>query len=129
MQAGKWGRVVNFTGGSEPRAINAGNAAKAVVHAWAKGLSREVAKKGITVNKIKPGRIISDQVLRVWPTEADQLAFETEIPIGRFGQAEEVVVAGVFLCSPVARYVTGASIPVDSGFSHCAFRGRCCDLG
>src|SRR5690349_12267636 len=46
----KWGRIVNITGKSEPEHLNAAFSAKAAVHAWAKGLSRDIGKYGITVN-------------------------------------------------------------------------------
>jgi 3-oxoacyl-[acyl-carrier protein] reductase len=55
----KWGRIINITGKSEPEGLNAAFAAKAAVHAWAKGLSREIGQHGITVNCIPPGRIMS----------------------------------------------------------------------
>ena len=64
MRAGRWGRIVNITGKSEPDNVNGAFCAKAAVHSWAKGLSREVGKDGITVNCIPPGRILSDQILR-----------------------------------------------------------------
>src|SRR5215216_2795622 len=64
-----FGRIVNITGSSEPRGLNAANSAKAAVHAWAKGLSREVARHGITINSIQPGRIMSEQIVRMHPTE------------------------------------------------------------
>ena len=57
MIARKWGRIINITGKSEPEGINGAFCAKAAMHAWAKGLSREVGKHGITVNCIPPGRI------------------------------------------------------------------------
>ncbi len=50
MMAKKWGRIVNITGKSEPEGLNGAFAAKAAMHSWAKGLSREVGKHGITVN-------------------------------------------------------------------------------
>src|SRR5262245_61365037 len=50
MLARKWGRIINITGKSEPEGINGAFCAKAAIHAWAKGLSREVGKFGITVN-------------------------------------------------------------------------------
>ena len=55
MMASKWGRIVNITGKSEPEGLNGAFAAKAAMHSWAKGLSREVGKHGITVNCIPPG--------------------------------------------------------------------------
>ena len=72
MKANGWGRIVNITGTSEPRSLNAANSAKAAVHAWAKGLSREMAKHGITINSIQPGRIMSEQIVRFHPTEEDR---------------------------------------------------------
>ena len=117
-----FGRIVNVTGSSEPRGLNAANSAKAAVHAWAKGLSREVARHGITVNSIQPGRIMSEQIVRMHPTEENRREFaEREIPIGRFGQPEELANLVVFLASPLAGYITGTVIPVDGGMSRFAF--------
>jgi NAD(P)-dependent dehydrogenase (short-subunit alcohol dehydrogenase family) len=62
-----WGRIINITGKSEPDRLNAAFAAKAAMHAWAKGLSRDVGKYGITVNSIPPGRIMSEQIRRNYP--------------------------------------------------------------
>ena len=118
----RFGRIVNITGSSEPRGLNAANSAKAAVHAWAKGLSREMAKHGITVNSIQPGRIMSEQIVRMHPTEEDRRKFSQEnIPMGRFGEAEELANLAVFLSSPLAGYVTGTVIPVDGGMSRFAF--------
>src|SRR6202008_1298615 len=69
MIARKWGRIVNITGKSEPEGLNGAFAAKAAMHAWAKGLSREVGKHGITVNSIPPGRIDSEQIRRNYSPE------------------------------------------------------------
>jgi 3-oxoacyl-[acyl-carrier protein] reductase len=122
MKRHGFGRIVNITGSSEPRGINVANSAKAAVHAWAKGLSRDVAKHGITINSIQPGRITSEQILRMHPTEADRRQFaEQNIPAGRFGEAGELAVLAVFLCSPLAGYITGTVIPVDGGMSRFAF--------
>ena len=118
----RFGRIVNVTGSSEPRGINAANSAKAAVHAWAKGLSREVAPHGITINSIQPGRILSEQILRMHPTEDNRREFsEREIPLGRFGEPSELAVLAVFLASPLAGYITGTVIPVDGGMSKFAF--------
>ncbi len=116
-----WGRIVNLTGTSEPYNINAANPSKAAVHAWAKGLSREVAKHGITVNCLQPGRISSEQMLRMHPTEEKRRAFVQEVPISRFGEPCELADLAVFLASPRASYITGTVIPVDGGLSRFAF--------
>ena len=122
MIAGRWGRIVNITGSSEPRGINAANSAKAAVHAWAKGLSREMAKHNITINSLQPGRIMSEQIVRFHPTEEDRRRFSEEhIPMGRFGEPEELANLVVFLASPLAGYITGTVIPVDGGMSRFAF--------
>lgn len=118
----RFGRVINITGTSEPRGLNAANSAKAAVHAWAKGLSREVAKHGVTINSIQPGRILTEQIERMYPTEEERRRFsEQNIPAGRFGEPEELAVLAVFLASPLAGYITGTVIPVDGGMSRFAF--------
>jgi len=121
MIAQKWGRIINITGKSEPDRINAAFAAKAAVHAWAKGLSREVGRHGITVNSIAPGRIISEQILRLYPEEERRKYAEREIPVGEYGQPEDLAVLAAFLASPLARYMTGTVIPVDGGLRRYQF--------
>lgn len=122
MRARGWGRVVNFTGTSEPRMLNAAFTAKAAVHVWAKGLSRDVAPFGITVNSLQPGRIHSEQMRKRYPTpELEREHAQAEIPMGRFGEPEEIGALAVFLASGLASFVTGAVIPVDGGASRFAF--------
>ena len=121
MIARKWGRIINITGKSEPEGLNAAFSAKAGIHAWAKGLSREIGKHGITINCIPPGRIISEQILRNYPPEYRKKHAEEEIPVGEYGQPEDLAVLAVFLASPVARYITGAVIPVDGGLRRYSF--------
>ncbi len=115
MIARKWGRIVNLTGKSEPEGINGAFCAKAAMHSWSKGLSREVGKHGITVNCIPPGRIISEQILRNYTPEYRAWQSEHEIPVGEYGQPEDIANLVCFLASPRARYITGAVIPVDGG--------------
>ena len=110
-----WGRIINITGKSEPEGVNGAFCAKAAMHSWAKGLSREVGKHGITVNSIPPGRILSEQILRNYAPEYRAWQSEHEIPVGEYGQPEDIAYLVCFLCSPLARYVTGTVIPVDGG--------------
>lgn len=117
----RWGRIVNVTGKSEPEHLNAAFAAKAAMHAWAKGLSREVGQYGITVNSIPPGRIMSEQIRRNYPEDYRERFAETEIPVRYWGEPEDLAVVAVFLASPLARYVTGAVIPVDGGLRRYQF--------
>ncbi len=116
-----WGRIINITGKSEPEGLNAAFSAKAGIHAWAKGLSRELGKHGITINCIPPGRILSEQIRRNYPEEYRKEHAAKEIPVGRYGEPEELACLAVFLASPVASYITGAVIPVDGGLKRYAF--------
>lgn len=117
MQERLWGRIINITGGKEPHGgVSASNAAKAAVHAWAKGLSRDIGKFGININCIGPGRIHSEQIdQRMYPTAESQANFAKGIPVGVFGEPYDVAYMVAFLCSPKARYVTGEHIYVDGG--------------
>jgi 3-oxoacyl-[acyl-carrier protein] reductase len=121
MMARKWGRIVNITGKSEPEGLNGAFAAKAAMHAWSKGLSREVGRHGITVNSIPPGRIMSEQILRNYPPEYRKKQSEEEIPVGEYGQPADIANLVCFLVSPLARYITGAVIPVDGGLRRYQF--------
>jgi 3-oxoacyl-[acyl-carrier protein] reductase len=117
----KWGRIINITGKSEPEGLNAAFAAKAAVHAWAKGLSREIGQHGITVNCIPPGRIMSEQIRRNYPEDYRKHFAEEEIPVRYWGEPEDLAVLAVFLASPLARYITGTVIPVDGGLKRYQF--------
>ncbi len=91
------------------------------MHAWAKGLSREVGRHGITVNSIGPGRIMSEQIRRNYSEEERARFSAAEIPLGRYGEPEELAVLAVFLASPLASYITGTLIPVDGGLRRYSF--------
>jgi len=117
----KWGRIINISGKSEPERLIAATPTKAAIHAWSKGLSREVGKHGITVNCIPPGRIMSEQIRRKYSPEFRARQSAEEIPVGRYGEPEELAVLAVFLASPLACYITGAVLPVDGGLRRYAF--------
>ncbi|MBI3936323.1 MAG: SDR family oxidoreductase [Betaproteobacteria bacterium] len=117
----RWGRIINITGKSEYERLGAAHPAKAAAHAWSKGLSREVGKYGITVNCIPPGRIMSEQVRRNYTEQHRREHAAKEVPVGRYGEPEELACLAVFLASPVARYITGTVMPVDGGLRRYAF--------
>jgi len=121
MIARKWGRIINITGKSEPEHTNGAFCAKAGLHSWAKGLSRMVGKHGITVNCVPPGRIHSEQIFRNYTPEYRQWQCENEIPMGRYGEPEDMANLVTFLASPRAAYITGAVIPVDGGLRRYQF--------
>jgi 3-oxoacyl-[acyl-carrier protein] reductase len=121
MIANNWGRIINITGKSEPEHINGAFCAKAGIHSWAKGLSRMVGKHGITVNCIPPGRIHSEQIYRNYSPEYRQWQSDNEIPVGRYGEPEELADLVAFLASPRAAYISGAVIPVDGGLRRYQF--------
>ncbi len=121
MMERRWGRIINISGKSEPERLFAATSTKAAVHAWSKGLSREIGKYGITINCIPPGRIMSEQIRRKYSPEYRAEQSAREIPVGRYGEPEELASLAVYLASPVASYITGAVIPVDGGLRRYAF--------
>lgn len=116
MRERKTGRIINissitgFTGN-----IGQTNyaAAKSGIIGFTKALAREVARAGITVNVIAPGFINTD-MLKTIPENIKKQLLE-QIPMGRFGEPEEVAKVAVFLASEDASFITGAVIHVNGG--------------
>ncbi len=116
MMKARSGRIVNvtsvvgFTG-------NAGQAnyaaAKAGIAGFSKSLAREVGSRNITVNCVAPGFIETDMTRALAPEQAKKLL--ENVPLGRLGRAEDVAQAVLYLCSPGASYVTGATLHVNGG--------------
>jgi 3-oxoacyl-[acyl-carrier protein] reductase len=89
-------------------------AAKAGVQALTRVLSRECARRSIRVNAVAPGLIDTPMAAAV--ATAARSAIKKSIPQGRLGTAEEVAQAVLFLCSPLASYVTGHTLAVNGGW-------------
>jgi 3-oxoacyl-[acyl-carrier protein] reductase len=118
-----WGRVVVISSvfGREAGGAPAYNAAKAAENAFVTSLAREVAGKGVTVNAVAPGSILWEG--GGWhkrrQADPDGIAefVRREMPLGRFGSADEVASVVAFVCSEQASLVNGACIAVDGGQS------------
>ena len=117
----QWGRIINISGKSEPSNLSGAPPAKAGLHLFSKALSRDVGRHGITINSIAPGKIMSEQIRRKYSPELRAHQSATEIPIGRYGEPEELAVLATFLASPLACYITGTVIPVDGGLRKYAY--------
>jgi 3-oxoacyl-[acyl-carrier protein] reductase len=118
MMRAKYGRIVNISSVSGLIG-NAGqtnySASKAGLFGLTRSLSRELAKRNVTVNAVAPGFIESDMT---W-TLGDVLLEEAkkQIPARRLGKPAEVAAAVVFLASPAAAYITGCVLTVDGGMT------------
>lgn len=113
MLINKYGRIVNVVSLSGikglPGQVNY-SAAKAGVIGMTKALAQEVGKKNVTVNAVAPGYIKTDMT-----KDLDENMLKQMIPVGRFGNVEEVSDVVAFLASPKASYVTGEVISVNGG--------------
>ena len=119
MRRQGWGRIVNvasllsFQGGIT---VPGYTAAKSGIAGLVRALSNEWAGRGVTVNAIAPGYIATDNTQALQDDENRSRAILERIPAGRWGRADDLGGAAVFLASDAARYVTGAILPVDGGW-------------
>jgi 3-oxoacyl-[acyl-carrier protein] reductase len=128
MRERKWGRILTLvsTGAVQPiPVLGISNTLRAGLIAWSKSLAPEVARDGVTVNILMPGRVGTERVAMTDEATAarEGVTVETvrqrsfaQIPIGRYGGAEEVAAVAAFACSHRASYVTGSVFRVDGGY-------------
>ena len=114
-----WGKIVftcsllTFQGGIT---VPGYAASKGGVGQLVKALANEWASKGVNVNGIAPGYISTDNTAALRADEVRSRQILERIPAGRWGKADDIAGACVFLCSPAAAYIHGAIIPVDGGW-------------
>ena len=88
---------------------------KAAVVNLTESLASEWAGRGVRVNAIAPGFVLTDLNREKMPPERKKMAV-ARTPMGRFGETEDMVGAAIYLASPAAAFVTGETIRVDGGF-------------
>jgi 3-oxoacyl-[acyl-carrier protein] reductase len=131
MKLAEYGRIVNIISTSVKQPIpglGVSNTVRGAVASWAKTLSWELGRFGITVNNVLPGFTETSRLTSLIATKAQQAgtspaaiaqAMQREIPLGRFAQPAEVAQVVAFLASPAAAYISGVSLPVDGGRTSC----------
>jgi 3-oxoacyl-[acyl-carrier protein] reductase len=118
MIQGRWGRILNMSSivgkmGNFGQANYA--AAKAGLIGLTKSVAREVASRGVCVNAIAPGLIVTDMTRDL--SASIQEEFLKKIPMKRAGSAQDIAALAGFLCSDAAAYITGQVLTVDGGMS------------
>ncbi len=119
VAAGVGGSIINiasllsFQGGIR---VPSYTASKSGVAGLTKILSNEWSAKGITVNAVAPGYVVSNNTTDLRNDPVRNQAILDRIPLGRWAEPEDIAGAVTYLASPAARYVTGITLPVDGGW-------------
>ena len=125
MSKGKWGRIICLVSVAAKQPLPGlilSTTARAGVLGFAKALSDEVAKDGITVNSVCPGFIATERIEELTKARPEMIKQRlAETPMGRIGTPAELAAAVAFLASERASYITGAVLQVDGGFTRSIF--------
>jgi NAD(P)-dependent dehydrogenase (short-subunit alcohol dehydrogenase family) len=113
---GQGARVINIGSAGAERIVGAPGTVyymtKSALQSFTRGLAQELGPRDITVNLVQPGSTNTDMN----PEDGETAAFQRAlIPLGRYGQPEDVAAAVAFLASPAARQITGTTLTVDGG--------------
>jgi NAD(P)-dependent dehydrogenase (short-subunit alcohol dehydrogenase family) len=92
------------------------SASKAAVRLLTQNLAQELAKDGVRVNAIAPGPFVTAMTAPTRENPERAASFLGRIPLGRFGDPDELVGPVIFLASPMSSYVTGATLVIDGGY-------------
>jgi 3-oxoacyl-[acyl-carrier protein] reductase len=106
---------LNIASTYELRTVNASAVAKAALVVWAKQLASQLGQYGIRVNSLQPGLIDTANIRPFFPGDERRKFAEREIPLGDFGEPQDVANMVAFLVSPRAGYITGTVAVVDGG--------------
>ncbi|HZJ97523.1 MAG: acetoacetyl-CoA reductase [Alcaligenaceae bacterium] len=112
-----WGRIVTISSvnGSKGQFGQANySASKSGMYGFTKSLALEFASKGITVNTVSPGYIMTEMVAAM-PQEIVEQQIVPQIPMGRLGKPEEIGELVAYMCSESAAFITGANIAINGG--------------
>ena len=127
MQKENYGRIINIISTSVKvplKNLGVSNTVRHAVAAWAKSLANEIGAFDITINNVLPGftdtarltSLVEHTAASLNKTvEAVRESMQQEVPLKRFGRADEIAAVAAFLATPAASYINGASIPVDGG--------------
>lgn len=121
MIARKQGAILNLTSTYELRTINGSAVAKSAIAAWSKQLAGQLGQYGIRVNCLQPGLIDTENIRRFFSAEERKSFAGQQIPLGDFGEAQDMANMAAFLVSPRAGYITGTVAVVDGGLRNYAF--------
>ncbi len=118
MQEKGFGRIVTIGSVNQYRQhseLSVYSATKCAVMKLVEVIAKQASSFGVTVNNISPGAIATPRNESVYNDEEKRKAVESVIPMGRFGQPEEIVGAALLLCGEQGAYITGSDIIIDGG--------------